>query len=409
MKDAALLKDTLTFILGGGQGDELYPLTKNRPKPAVPFGGQYRVIDFVLSNCVNSGLKRIFVLTQSKNHSLERHLKQAWNIFPGRVGDFLFTVPPQFRIGTNWYQGSADAVFQNIYILQLLRPARLLILSGDHVYKMDYSRILEAHVARGALATIATVECDRNSARRMGVLQVDAEGLVVSFDEKPPEPKPMPGKPDVSLVNMGVYVFETAALVQAVCENARRQSSHALGPDVVPDLVRQGKVYAHPFLDENGKEQQYWRDLPNLDSYYAAGMDLVHVDPILNLYDRLFPIHSAVVPYAPAKLIANDSGPSQAGVAVDSMICDGCVIRGARVERSILSPKVCVEPSALVEDSIVFDRVEIGQGAKIRKAIIDKDVKIPNDFRIGYDPEEDRKRFTVTESGVVVIPQREML
>ena len=409
MKNSALFKDTLTFVLGGGRGDELYPLTKNRPKPAVPFGGQYRLIDFVLSNCMNSGLKRIFILIQSKNHSLERHLKQAWNIFPGRIGDFLFTVPPQLRIGTNWYQGSADAVFQNIYILQLLRPARLLILSGYNIYKMDHSRILEAHVNRGAVATIATVEYDRTSSTRMGVLQIDDQNQVVRFVEKPRDPEPVPGKPDRCLVNMGVYVFETAALVQAVCENARRESTHHLGKDVLPDLVRKGRVYAHPFLDENGKQEQYWRDIPDLDTYYSAAMDLVHVEPVLNLYDRTFPMHSVVVPYAPVRMTADGHDSSRPGTAVDSMICDGCVIRGARVERSILSPKVCVEPNATLEDSIVFDRVDIGRDARIRRAIIDKDVRIPAGFRIGYDPEEDRKRFTVTESGVVVVPQRTAL
>jgi len=409
MTSLKLIQETVTFILAGGQGEQLFPLTKDRAKPAVPFGGHYRIIDFVLSNCINSGLKRIFLLTQSKNHSLEKHLQQNWNIFSRQIGEFLLTVPPQFRMSNNWYQGSADAVFQNIYVLQQLRPERVLVLSGDHIYRMDYSRMIQAHFRTSAEVTVATVECERSSAGRMGVLVAEGDGRIVEFEEKPKDPKPIPGRPECCLINMGVYVFETAALVHAVCEDARRESSHALGQSVLPDLVRRGKAFAYPFIDENRKNVQYWCDVPTLDSYYNASMDLVHIEPLLNLYDKSFPIHSAMLTHPPAKMIYGEGKPGPPGVAVDSLLSDGCIVSGGRVERSILSPGVRVDTDALVQDSILFDGVEVGQDAKVRKAIIDKAVKIPSGMCIGYDLEQDAKRFTVTEDGIVVIPENERI
>ncbi len=400
-------KETITFILGGGQGDQLFPLTKDRAKPAVPFGGHYRIIDFVLSNCINSGLKRIFLLTQSKNHSLEQHLQRSWSIFASRIGEFLLTVPPQFRMSNNWYLGSADAVFQNIYTLQQLRPARVLVLSGDHIYKMDYNRMIENHVRTGAEVTVAAVERRRSVASRMGVLATDDSGRIVEFEEKPRDPKPIHGHTDLCMVNMGVYVFDTAALVQAVCEDARRESSHALGQDVLPDLVRKGRAFAYRFVDENRKDVQYWRDVPTLDDYYSASMDLVQVDPLLNLYDTSFPIHSAKLPYPPVKMVYGEGKPGPQGVALDSLLSDGCIVRGGKVEHSILSPRVRVDSDALVQDSILFDCVEVGADAKIRRAIIDRGVKIPRGFCIGYDRRQDGERFTVTETGVVVVPENE--
>ena len=401
-------QDTVAFILSGGQGEQLFPLTKNRAKPAVPFGGHYRIIDFVLSNCINSGMKRIFLLTQSKNHSLERHLQQNWNIFSRRLGEFLLTVPPQFRMGNNWYQGSADAVFQNIYILQQLRPAHVLVLSGDHIYRMDYGRMIQAHLRTGAEVTVAAAEFDRSSADRMGVLECDGEDRITHFEEKPRDPKPIPGRPEICLVNMGAYVFDTAALVSAVCEDARRESPHALGHGL-PDLARRGKAFAYPFIDENRKDVQYWRDVPTLDAYYSASMDLVNVDPLLNLYDTSFPVHSAMLPYPPAKMIYGEGRPGPPGVAIDSLLSDGCIISGGRVERSVLSPGVRVDTDALVQDSILFDGVEVRPDAKIRKAIVDRGVKIPAGESVGYDLEQDAKRFTVTQDGVVVISENEHL
>ncbi len=399
------LHETLTLILAGGQGERLYPLTKDRAKPAVPFAGEYRIIDFTLSNCVNSGLKRIYVLTQYMSHSLDRHLKLGWNILATALDEFLYTIPPQFRTGNRWYLGTADAVFQNVYILQNERPSHVVILSGDHIYKMDYSEMIEAHARNKALATVAVVEHDRAAASRMGVVEVDADNHVVSFSEKPSDPKPIPGQPEMALVNMGVYVFETATLVQAVSEDSRRDSAHDFGQNILPSLIRTGRLFAHPFRDENRAQVKYWRDIGTLDAYYDASMDLVRVDPSFNLYDRSFPIRTFMEPRPPVKMVFSGREEGRVGMAVDSLLCSGCIISGGRVERSILSPNVRINSYSLVQDSILFDYVQIGRHARIRRAIIDKDVHVPPGFQIGYDPEDDARRFTVTESGLVVVPR----
>ncbi len=409
MKIAKLLRETLTIILAGGQGERLYPLTKSRSKPAVPFGGHYRIIDFTLSNCVNSGLMRIFVLTQYRSLSLDRHLKWGWNIFSRVVGEFLFTVPPQFQTPSSWYKGTADAVFQNIDILQRWQPARVLILSGDHIYKMDYSGMIEAHIRTGAVATIAAVDFDRNSASRMGVLEIDSENRIVNYEEKPENPKPVPGQPDFSKVNMGVYVFETGALCQAISDDARRDSAHDFGRDILPALIQNEQVFAYPFVDENRKEIRYWRDIGTLDSYYEASMDLVQTDPLFNLYDTSFPIHSFTELRPPVKTVFAGGEEGRIGVALDSLLCNGCIVSGGRVERSILSPGVRINSHSLVQESVLFENVEVGRHAKIRRAIIDKNVKIPPGLSIGHDLEQDAKRFTVTETGIVVIPKGEII
>jgi glucose-1-phosphate adenylyltransferase len=409
MRIARLLQDTLTLILAGGQGERLFPLTKDRAKPAVPFAGKYRIIDFTLSNCVNSGLKRIFVLTQYKSMSLDRHLKIGWNIFSSALGEYLHTVPPQFRVGDHWYQGTADAVFQNIHILDDTRPARVLILSGDHIYKMDYSDMIEAHARTGAVATVAACEIERPLATRMGVIEVDSNHRILKFDEKPDNPKPMPGRPDASLVNMGVYVFDTGALVAALEEDAGRESKHDFGRNILPDLVQTGRVFAHMFRDENRKRVKYWRDIGTLDSYYEASMDLIQVDPLFNLYDTNFPIRSYMEPRPPVKMVFAGGEAGRIGMALDSLLCNGCIISGGRVERSILSPDVRINSYSYVQDSIIFDSVSVGRYAKVRRAIVDKYVTIPPGFCIGYDRDEDAKRFTVTESGLVVIPKGERI
>jgi glucose-1-phosphate adenylyltransferase len=400
MKIAKVLRETLTLILAGGQGERLYPLTRDRAKPAVPFAGHYRIIDFTLSNCINSGLKRIYVLTQYKSQSLDNHLRLGWNIFASAFDEFLFSVPAQLRTGDSWYLGTADAVFQNSYILREQMPRRVLILSGDHIYKMDYSGMIEAHVRTGALVTVATVECDLNSARRMGVLEIDESDRIVNFKEKPDNPNSILGRPGSAWVNMGVYVFETAVLLEGIAGKYPGDTRADFGRDVLPHLVRSERVFAYPFRDE---KENYWRDIGTLDSYYEASMDLVKVDPAFNLYDTSFPIHSYSQPRPPAKMVFAGGEEGRIGVAVDSLICNGCVISGGRVERSILSPDVRVNSYSLVEDSILFDRVDVGRYAKIRRAIIDKDVKIPSGLSVGYDPEQDTKYFSVTGSGVVVI------
>jgi glucose-1-phosphate adenylyltransferase len=403
MRIAKVLKETLTLILAGGQGERLYPLTRDRAKPAVPFAGHYCIIDFTLSNCINSGLKRIYVLTQYKSQSLDNHLRLGWSIFASAFDEFLFSVPPQLRTGNTWYLGTADAVFQNIYILRQQLPRRVLILSGDHIYKMDYSEMIEAHVRTGAAATVAVVECELSSARRMGVLDIEENNRILAFEEKPDNPKPIPSRSGFAWVNMGVYVFETDALVQAISGNSNAQD---FGRDILPHLVQSEPVFAYPFRDE---KKNYWRDIGTLDSYYDASMDLVKVDPAFNLYDTSFPIHSSTQPRPPAKMVFAGGETGRVGVAHDSLICNGCVISGGRVERSILSPDVRINSYSLVEDSILFHRVEVGRYAKIRRAIIDKDVKIAPGFSVGYSLEEDAKRFTVTESGVVVIGKGERI
>jgi glucose-1-phosphate adenylyltransferase len=401
---AALLQETLVLVLAGGEGERLYPLTKDRAKPAVPFGGQYRIIDFTLSNCVNSGLRRIYVLTQYKSVSLDRHLKHGWSIFSAALGEYLYTIPPQFRTGRRWYQGTADAVFQNVYTLEVERPARVLILSGDHVYKMDYSAMIEEHVDHGARVTVAAAECPRAEASRMGVLETGEDGRIQRFAEKPADPEPIPGEPDRCLVNMGVYCFETETLVRALSQDARRDGTHDFGRDILPELVAaDGGVYAHSFRDRNGKPQKYWRDIGTLESYYEASMDLVSVDPQFNLYDTAWPVRTFVEPRAAAKLVFADPEGGRRGEALDSLLCHGCIVSGGHVERSILSPGVRIHSYSRVEDSILFDRVEVGRNARVRRAILDKDVKVPPGATIGHDPAEDARRFTVTESGLVVL------
>jgi glucose-1-phosphate adenylyltransferase len=405
MKVTQVLRETLTLILAGGQGERLYPLTRDRAKPAVPFAGHYRIIDFTLSNCINSGLKRIYVLTQYKSQSLDNHLRLGWNIFASAFDEFLFSVPPQLRTGESWYLGTADAVLQNLYILREQRPRRVLILSGDHIYRMDYSDMIETHIRIGALATAAAVECDLTSACRMGVLEVGEDNRILAFKEKPEKPEPIPGRPGAAWANMGVYVFETSALMDAITGKSDGDPVQDFGRDILPRLVRSEKIFAYPFRDE---KENYWRDIGTLDSYYEASMDLVKVDPPFNLYDTSFPIHSSAHPRAPAKTVFADEETGRIGVALDSFVCGGSIISGGRVERSILSPDVRINSYSRVEDSILFDRVQVGRHAKIRRAIIDKGNIIPPHFSIGYDLEEDAKRFTVTDSGVVVIPKREL-
>ncbi len=406
MNTAKVLRETLTIILAGGQGERLYPLTRDRAKPAVPFAGHYRIIDFTLSNCINSGLKRIYVLTQYKSQSLDDHLRLGWNIFASAFDEFLFSVPPQLRTGSSWYQGTADAVFQNLYILRDRSPTRVLILSGDHIYGMDYSEMIAAHVSKGAAVTVATAECDLNSARRMGVLEVDEENRILAFEEKPDNPKPLSGRPGLALVNMGVYLFDTGVLVEETTGDRLGNNSSDFGRDILPGLVRDKPIFAYPFRD--GK-MNYWRDIGTLDSYYDASMDLLKVDPPFNLYDADFPIHSSSRQRPPAKTVFADGANDRIGIALDSLLCNGCIISGGRAERSILSPDVRINSYALVEDSILFDRVEVGRRAKIRRAILDKGVRIPPDFSVGYNLERDAKRFTVSNSGIVVIPKGEQI
>jgi len=399
-----VLKQTTAMILAGGQGERLFPLTRDRAKPAVPFGGIYRIIDFTLSNCLNSGIRKMHVLTQYKSHSLARHIKQAWNLFPSEMDECIDVLPPQQRTAERWYQGTADAIYQNIYTLQQERPQVVLVLGGDHIYKMDYGEMIAAHLERGADLTIACTEVPRVEATRFGVMGVDESWRIHRFQEKPSEPDPIPDNPDYALASMGIYVFNTDALVRELSSDARHDTCHDFGKNIIPHMVRNGeRVYAFPFRDRNSGAVKYWRDIGTLDSYFEANMDLVSVSPIFNLYDQDWPIRTYQPQAPPAKTVFR--GLERQGEVFDSLVSNGCIISGARVEHSILSPRVFVHSWAHVEDCVVFDDVEIGRHAQVRRTIIDKGVKVPDGEVIGYDLERDRQRFTVTENGVVVIPK----
>ena len=397
-------RNITTFILAGGKGERLYPLTRDRTKPAVPFGGIYRIIDFPLSNAINSELRKIYIFTQYKSLSLHRHIREGWNIFSRELGEFIDLVPAQQRIGEEWYQGTADSVFQNINILEDEKPELILILSGDQVYKMDYRRIIEAHIQKKADLTISVFEVPLKEANRFGVLRIE-DDRVVEFKEKPSEPMPDPSNPDVALISMGIYVFNLDVLIKRVIEDAKKiDSSHDFGKDIIPSMIGRDNVYAFRFIDENKKETKYWRDIGTIDAYWEANMDLVNVDPLLNLYDRDWPIRTFQEQYPPAKTVF--SGEDRRASVTDSMVSSGCIISGSKVLHSVLSTNVKVHSYAEVVDSIIFENVEIGRYAKVRRTIIDKNVSIPQGAVIGYNLAEDRKRFYVSEGGIVVIPKK---
>ena len=397
-------RNITTFILAGGKGERLYPLTRDRTKPAVPFGGIYRIIDFPLSNAINSGLRKIYIFTQYKSLSLHRHIREGWNIFSRELGEFIDLVPAQQRIGEEWYQGTADSVFQNINILEDEKPELILILSGDQVYKMDYRRIIEAHIQKKADLTISVFEVPLKEAHRFGVLRIE-DDRVVEFKEKPSEPMPDPSNPEVALISMGIYVFSLDVLIKRVIEDAKKiDSSHDFGKDIIPSMIGRDNVYAFRFIDENKKETKYWRDIGTIDAYWEANMDLVNVDPLLNLYDRDWPIRTFQEQYPPAKTVF--SGEDRRASVTDSMVSSGCIISGSKVLHSVLSTNVKVHSYAEVVDSIIFENVDIGRYAKIRRTIIDKNVSIPQGAVIGYNLAEDRKRFYVSEGGIVVIPRK---
>jgi glucose-1-phosphate adenylyltransferase len=398
------------MVLAGGKGERLYPLTQDRAKPAVPFGGIYRIIDFTLSNCLNSGVRRINLLTQYKSLSLNRHIFQGWNIFNPQLNEFINLIPAQQRVGEDWYLGTADAIYQNIYVLQQDRPDLILILSGDHIYKMNYREMIAHHLEKKADLTAAVIEMDKSLSRQFGVLQVDEEFRIIGFEEKPGVPKTIPGYPGLILANMGVYVFNTEILARRVIEDAKApDSQHDFGRNVIPAMVGQDRVYAYSFRDENKKQAKYWRDIGTLDAYYEASMDLVAVDPQFNLYDSNWPIRTYYPPLPPAKTVFEEHGSNRVGVSFSSIVSSGCIISGGRVYRSILSPNVRIHSYSEVQDSILMEGVEVGRGARVRRAIIDKRIRIPAGYQIGFNQEEDARKFTVTQSGVVVISKGTIL
>jgi glucose-1-phosphate adenylyltransferase len=390
--------DTLVMVLAGGAGERLYPLTKERAKPAVYFGGPYRIIDFTLSNCINSGLRRIFIALQYKSLSLSRHLRMGWSVVADELGEFVEILSPQKRVGEHWYLGTADAVYQNLYSILREEPRHLIVLSGDHVYKMDYAKMLRYHREHGAGATIGVLEIPSEEASQFGVLEADGEDRLTGFLEKP---KHLPPGQTV-LASMGIYIFDMKVLVPALEADAARATAHDFGKDIIPDLISKVPVYAYRFYDENKKEGQYWRDVGTLDAYYDANMDLCHVNPDFNLYDPEWPLRTYQVQAPPAKFVFADDG-RRCGQALDSIISAGCIISGSRVSGSVLCPNVRVHSFCEVDQSILMPGVRVGRHARIRRAIIDRDVFIPRGALIGYNPDEDRNRHTVTDSGIVVV------
>jgi glucose-1-phosphate adenylyltransferase len=400
------MRDALAFVLAGGEGTRLMPLTRDRAKPAVPFGGIYRLIDFTLSNCINSGLRRIAVLTQYKSHSLSRHLRMGWNIFHPELGEILYEIPPQKREGDNWYLGTADAIYQNIYSINIFKPKKVLVLAGDHIYKMDYRKMRRFHDNRDASVTIGAIEVPIERAHGLGIMHVDDTGRVIGFLEKPDNPPHVPGDPNHALASMGIYLFNTPELHAIIEWGHLHGEGEDFGKNVIPTIIHKYPVYAFKFVDENKKQAKYWRDVGTIDAYWEASMDLVAVDPLFNLYDSDWPIRTYQGQYPPAKTVFDENDPEgRLGVCIDSIVSGGCIVSGAKVLRSILSPTVRIDSHSEVADSIIMEGVTIGKCCKIQRAIIDKFARIPDGAIIGHDLEKDRRHFTVSDSGIVVIPR----
>ena len=404
----SLMKSAIGVLMAGGQGERLWPLTRDRAKPAVPFGGIYRIIDITLSNCLNSDLRRVFVLTQYKALSLNRHIRQGWSSLMG-IGDYIEILPPQMRVSAHWYQGTADAVYQNIYSIGSEQSSYVFILSGDHIYKMNYQKMLEQHVDSGAEVTVATVEMDpAEAANQFGVIETDKEGRILGFEEKPAQPKLSPRHPGKCDASMGIYIFNTQFLLPALVADAEdARSSHDFGHDILPKVIGKFRAFAYNFYDENKKEKLYWRDAGTIDAYYEANMDLTTVSPVFNLYDKSWPLKTWEQQYPPVKFVFADAG--RTGTALDSIVAGGSIISGARVARSVVGYDVRVNSYCDIEDSIIYNHVNVGRHSRIRRAIIDRHVNLPEHAEIGYNMDEDRKRYHISDSGVVVVVREESM
>jgi glucose-1-phosphate adenylyltransferase len=400
------MENVLAILLAGGAGERLYPLTKDTAKPAVPFGGAYRIIDFTLSNCINSDVRRILILTQYKSLDLQRHVRDGWRILSPELGEYIEVIPPMKRVHEDWYQGTADAVFQNFQSIEAEAPDATLILSGDHIYKMDYGEMLAWHRTQGAEITIATLQVPPAEAGRYGILEIGADFRVAGLEEKPQHDHPARSRFDASMVSasMGIYVFNTGVLLRALHEDSQNaNSTHDFARDVIPSLLERCRVVAYDFRDLNAKQSRYWRDVGTLDAYYEANMDLVSVTPEFNLYDRRWPIRTRATQQPPAKFVFAQKG-RRMGLALDSIVSAGCIVSGGRVLHSVLSPGVRVNSYCEIEYSILMPDVEIGRYSRIRRTIVNTGVKIPELQSIGFDPEADREHgYQITEAGVTVV------
>jgi len=397
-----ITRNTLALILAGGRGSRLKQMTMWRAKPAVPFGGKFRIIDFPLSNCINSGIRQVGILSQYKAHSLIKHIQQGWGFLRGEFGEFVELLPAQQRIETSWYEGTADAIYQNLDIIRQHDPEYVLILAGDHIYKMDYGTMIAAHVESGADMTVGCLEVDLEMAKAFGVMSVDENNMITQFAEKPDNPDPIPGNPNKALASMGIYVFNTAFLFEQLIKDSDMPgSSHDFGKDIIPSVIENYKIMAYPFRDPASGGQAYWRDVGTVDSYWKANLELIGITPELNLYDDSWPIwtHQAQLP--PAKFVFDDD--DRRGMAVDAMVSGGCIISGSMIRHSLLFSNVRVHSYSTVEDSVVLPDVEIGRNCKIKNAVIDKGCVIPEGTVIGEDPEDDAERFHVSEGGVVLV------
>lgn len=400
------MQDTLTIILAGGMGSRLSPLTDHRAKPAVPFGGKYRIIDFTLTNCLRSGLRRILVLTQYKSHSLQKHLRDGWSIFNPELGEFISVIPPQMRGGGKWYEGTADAIYHNLWLLSRSDAEHVIVLSGDHIYRMDYAAMLDEHKSKLADLTIGCMNVSREDATQFGVMDIDENNRITSFVEKPTDPPAIPGEPNRSLASMGIYIFKTKVLVEALRKDAENDSSsHDFGEDIIPELIQEFGVYAYDFCVDKGRVAKdcYWRDVGTIDSFYDANMDLLEPVPPMNLYQRDWSIRTYEPQSPPARTVSSATGNE--GIFINSIIADGVVNSGGSVQHSVVSMNVRINDGATVVDSILFDDVEVGDGCQLVNCIIDKHVKIPPYTQIGLNHVEDAKRFHISEKGIVVVPE----
>ncbi len=404
------MPNVIAFILAGGEGTRLRPLTQDRAKPAVPFGGHYRIVDFVLSNLINSGIFKIKVLTQFKSESLNRHLKKGW-MLSHLLDQYIDPVPAQMRTGKSWYKGSADAVYQNLNILRESHADTVMVLGSDHVYKMDMRQMIDFHTKSNADMTVAAIPFPLNEASNFGVIGVDRSGRMVNFAEKPKRPFPMSSNKKMALVSMGIYIFKMPFLTHIVAHDAMvKGSQHDFGKNIIPSVYKKSKVMVYNFSKNNFPgmsegERGYWRDIGSIDAYWHSSMDLISVSPVFNLYNRLWPIRTAMDAHPPAKFVFADEKSKRIGMATDSLVSEGCIISGGRIDRSILSPNVRINSFSHVEESVLFENVNVGRYSKIRRAIIDKDVDIPPHTIIGYDLKKDKKKYFVSEEGIVVIPK----